>query len=162
MTNLEAADHAGIFTSHAYQEQIADLSEVGMNRKVLLATPTTLIALLRTVAYGWRQESLAENARGIALLGKELYERIQVMASHWGSMGQGLKRALTAYNEAVGSLESRVLPAARRFRDLEIGTEAKDIEAPLPLDQLPREIQAEEMRPQPLPLEASDPERERH
>ncbi len=127
-------------------EQDPALIEVGMNRKVLLATPTTLIALLRTVAYGWRQESLAENARGIAALGKELYERIQVMAGHWGSMGQGLKRALVAYNDAVGSLESRVLPTARRFRDLDVGTDAREIEAPAPLDQLPREIQAEEMR----------------
>ena len=145
-------------------EQDPSLIEVGMNRKVLLATPTTLIALLRTVAYGWRQESLAENARGIAALGKELYERIQVMAGHWGSMGQGLKRALAAYNEAVGSLESRVLPTARRFRDLEVGTDAKDIEAPAPLDQLPREIQAEEMRAAAaVPrLAADDSEAERH
>jgi DNA recombination protein RmuC len=143
-------------------EQDPELIEIGMNRKVLIATPTTLIALLRTVAYGWRQEALAENARAIAALGKELYERIQVMAGHWGSMGQGLRRALTAYNDAVGSLEARVLPAARRFRDLEVGTEAKEIEAPAPLDQLPREIQAEEMRREALPLASADPERERH
>ena len=145
-------------------EQDPELIEVGMNKKVLLATPTTLIALLRTVAYGWRQEALAANARDIAALGKELYERIQVMAGHWASMGQGLKRALTSYNDAVGSLESRVLPTARRFRDLDVGGEAKEIEAPLPLDQLPREIQAEEMRgPAALAqLPANKPDVDRH
>jgi DNA recombination protein RmuC len=127
-------------------EQDPGLIEAGIARRVILATPTTLIALLRTVAYGWRQESLAENARKIAALGKDLYERIQVMAGHWGSMGAGLRKALSAYNDAVGSLESRVLPAARRFRALDIGVDAKDIEAPEPLDQLPREMQAEEMR----------------
>ena len=127
-------------------EQDPGLIEAGIARRVILATPTTLIALLRTVAYGWRQESLAENARKIAALGKDLYERIQVMAGHWGSMGAGLRKALSAYNDAVGSLESRVLPAARRFRALDLGVDAKDIEAPEPLDQLPREMQAEEMR----------------
>jgi DNA recombination protein RmuC len=127
-------------------EQDPGLIEAGISRKVILATPTTLIALLRTVAYGWRQESLAANARAIAGLGKDLYERIQVMAGHWGSMGQGLRKALASYNDAVGSLESRVLPAARRFRDLDVGRDAKDIEPLVALDQLPREVQAEEMR----------------
>jgi DNA recombination protein RmuC len=132
-------------------EQDPGLIEAGISRRVVLATPTTLIALLRTVAYGWRQESLAENARAIAVLGKDLYERIQVMAGHWGSMGAGLRKALTAYNDAVGSLESRVLPAARRFRELDVGRDAKDIETPLPIDQVPRELQADEMRTGSLP-----------
>jgi DNA recombination protein RmuC len=145
-------------------EQDPGLIEAGISRKVILATPTTLIALLRTVAYGWRQEALAENARGIAALGNELYERIQVMAGHWSAMGQGLRRALVAYNDAVGSLESRVLPAARRFRDLNVGTEAKDIEAPAPVDALPREVQAEEMRaPAAVPrLPGTESDAERH
>jgi len=145
-------------------EQDPGLIEAGISRKVILATPTTLIALLRTVAYGWRQEALAENARGIASLGNELYERIQVMAGHWSNMGNGLRRALTAYNEAVGSLESRVLPAARRFRDLNVGTEAKDIEAPAAVDALPREVQAEEMRaPAAVPrLPGTESDAERH
>jgi DNA recombination protein RmuC len=145
-------------------EQDPGLIEAGISRKVILATPTTLIALLRTVAYGWRQEALAENARGIATLGNDLYERIQVMAGHWSNMGQGLRRALTAYNDAVGSLESRVLPAARRFRELNVGTEAKDIEAPATVDALPREVQAEEMRtPSAVPrLPGTDSDAERH
>jgi DNA recombination protein RmuC len=149
-----------VFYSAALEQDPTLIEAV--SQKVIIATPTTLIALLRTVAYGWRQEALAENARGIAALGKELYERIRVMADHWANMGQGLKRAMTAYNDAVVSLESRLLPAARRFRDLEIGTDAKEIEGPAPLEQLPREIQAEEMRPQALPLAGTDPERERH
>jgi DNA recombination protein RmuC len=136
-------------------EQDPTLIEAGINKKVVLATPTTLIALLRTVAYGWRQEALAENARAIADLGQELYERVQVMAGHWQAMGTGLKRAVGAYNDAVGSLEARVLPTARRFRDLNVGREAKDIEALTPLDHVPRDIQAEELRSLPPPPEAT-------
>lgn len=144
-------------------EQDPSLIEAGFQKKVILATPTTLIALLRTVVYAWRQEALADNARRIADLGKDLYERIQVMGGHFANMGGGLKRALTAYNDAVGSLESRVLPAARRFRELNVGTEAKDIEALAPLDTLPRELQAEEVRPAALPrLGTADPDPERH
>jgi DNA recombination protein RmuC len=144
-------------------EQDSGLIEAGVQKKVILATPTTLIALLRTVVYAWRQETLAENARRIADLGKELYERIQVMGGHFSSLGNGLKRALGAYNDAVGSLESRVLPAARRFRDLDVGIEAKEIEVLAPLDTLPRELQAEDVRPAALPrLAAGDPDPERH
>lgn len=128
-------------------EQDPSLIETGVRQKVILATPTTLVALLRTVAYGWRQEALADDARKIAQLGKELYERIQVMAGHWASMGKGLRSALSAYNDAVGSLESRVLPAARKFRDLNVGTDdTKDPGELRPLDVLPREIQSEELR----------------
>ncbi len=144
-------------------EQDSGLIEASFQKKVILATPTTLIALLRTVVYAWRQEALADNARRIADLGKELYERIQVMGNHFASLGSGLKRALGAYNDAVGSLESRVLPAARRFRDLDVGVEAKEIEVLAPLDTLPRELQAEDVRPAALPrLGAGDPDPERH
>jgi DNA recombination protein RmuC len=148
-----------VFYSAALEQDPA-LIEAGISKKVILATPTTLIALLRTVVYAWRQEALAEDARRIADLGKELYERLQVMGGHFASMGGGLRRALEAYNDAVGSLESRVLPSARRFRDLNVGRESKEIAALEPIDALPREPQAEELRA--LPHRPADVDPERH
>jgi DNA recombination protein RmuC len=134
-------------------EQDPSLIEIGINQKVILATPTTLIALLRTVAYGWRQEALADDARHIAALGKDLYDRLQKMAEHWVKMGKGLNGALTAYNEAVGSLETRLMPAARRFRDLKVGAEGDEIREIPPIETLPRPIQAEDLQLPMLPAE---------
>jgi len=135
-------------------EQDSTLIESGIDRKVILATPTTLIALLKTVAYGWRQESLANDAREIAALGRDLYERLATMASHWHKMGKGLSTAMGAYNDAVGSLESRVLPAARKFRDLNVAAEGKEIDFISQLETLPRTLTAEEMAALPPPPEA--------
>ncbi len=104
-----------MFFSAALQQDPA-LIEFGVNEKVIPATPTTLIALLRAVAYGWRQEALAANAQQVAELGRELHARIGMLARHWGDVGERLGKAVESYNRSVVTLESRVLVSARPVR----------------------------------------------
>ncbi len=133
-----------MFFSAALQED-PGLIEFGVNERVIPATPTTLIALLRAVAYGWRQEALARNAQEISGLGKELYKRLSDLAGHWADVGKNLGRATDAYNRATGTLETRVLVSARRFRDLASAPEGVDLETVEPLDHAARALQAAEL-----------------
>ena len=105
-------------------EHDSGLLEHAVANHVLLTTPTTLIALLRTIAYGWQQQAVTENAREVQKLGRELYQRISKFGDHLGKVGRGLNGAVASYNDAVGSLERMVLPQARRFNELGVAGEA--------------------------------------
>jgi DNA recombination protein RmuC len=126
----------------------ATLLEHAFGRNIVLATPATLVALLRTVAYAWRQEALARNAAEVHTLGKELYGRLATMGGHISKLGGALGTAVTSYNKAVGSLESRVLVTARKFADLGVGDAraAEALAVPAQVETTARQLQAPELQ----------------
>ena len=119
------------------------LIEDGIQRRVIIATPTTFIALLRAIAYGWRQEQITKNAQEISELGRQLYERMNILVQHFDSIGSNLEKAIGAYNKAVGSMESRILPSVRRFKELGV-TGADEIPIIEQIDQKPRNLSMSE------------------
>lgn len=124
------------------------LIEIGAEQNVILATPTTLIALLKAVAYGWKQENLSLHVEKLHELGNDLYKRLADMGSHFVKMGRGLSSAVEAYNKGVGSLESRVLVTARKFKDLGINPSQIEIEEIENVEKVPRELQSTEFQKQ--------------
>jgi len=141
----------------AAAERDPSLVESALAKGVMIATATTLIALLRAIAYGWRQELVAESAQRISALGQELSDRMGTIAEHLGRVGAGIGKAVEAYNAAVGSFETRVLPAARKFKVLGAGGK-KEIEELEPVEQSPRIIDVAGVREEQLLKSSSAPE----
>ncbi len=123
----------------AAAERDPDLIQEALGKGILIATPTTLVGLLLTVAKGWQQVQITENAQRISELGREVHDRLATLIDHFGRVGKSLGNAFRAYNEAQASLNARVLPAARRFKDLGVGP-TKEIPMLEPLDEAPREL----------------------
>jgi len=120
------------------------LIEYAFENKVLIASPTTLMALVKAIAYGWQQEKMAKNVIEIQKLATEIYERLVTFGGHLEKVGRGLGQSVSAYNSAVASLEGRVLPSARKFEALGVVSEQKDIAAPPSLETDPRQLAAPE------------------
>jgi DNA recombination protein RmuC len=122
------------------------LMEFGVSQSVILATPTTLIALLRAVAYGWKQESLSRHAQRVSELGHELYKRISDLSGHWTHVGKALGQAVDAYNQATGSLERNVLSSARKFSELGAASSVNPIKEIEIVDVVARSLASPEMK----------------
>jgi DNA recombination protein RmuC len=114
------------------------LIETGADQNIIVATPTTLIAILRSIAHSWKQDAISKNAEQIALLGQELYERLAVLSEHWNKVGRSLSTAVDAYNQAIASLESRVLASARKLKDHGAAPQNKELTFLEPIDKQAR------------------------
>jgi DNA recombination protein RmuC len=121
-------------------ERLPDLLSDALSQKVVLVTPTTLFALCKAVAYGWRVEDQAKSAEQVAVLGRDLYKRLSVMGGHVAGVGKALEGAVTKYNLFIGSLESQVLTQARRFEDMAVDHEGRDLPALQPVEISPRPL----------------------
>ncbi len=129
---------AEAFYSAALQSD-PTLIEVGADQNIIIATPTTLIAILRAVAFSWKQDSLSKSAKEISRLGQELYDRIGIVCDHWNKVGRNLNTAVDAYNQSVSSMESRVLVTARKLK--ESGSISSEMNEPILIDKLARSHQ---------------------
>jgi len=136
-----------MFLSAALEQDptLIEFGAVGNAKRVIPSSPTTLIALLRAVAYGWQQEAMEENARKISELGRSLYEAVRTLGARVDTLGTRLKSSLEAYNDAVGSLEGNVLVKARKFKELQAANGGEDIKPLDPIDRVPRMLQAPEL-----------------
>jgi len=167
----QVREHVRLLASKAYQDTIPEtpdfvvmfipgetfvsaaaeadpsLIEDAFEKRVLIATPTTLMALIKAIAYGWQQEKMAENAAEVQKLAKEIYDRLGVFAEHLAKTGRSLRQSVENYNRAVGSLEGRVLPSARRFEGLGVVGAGASIAAPQGVDEEPRPLSAQEFAP---------------
>ncbi|MDH5444549.1 MAG: DNA recombination protein RmuC [Gammaproteobacteria bacterium] len=117
------------------------LLEEALSKQVILATPTSFVALLRAVAYGWRQEQLAENAEHIKQTGEQLYQRLMTYTDHLNKLGKSLESSVKHYNNSVGSFDTRILPSARKFKEMGIST-GKEVEQPQKIETAPRQLDA--------------------
>lgn len=136
-----------MFLSAALEQDpsLIEFGATGSSKRVIPASPTTLIALLRAVAYGWQQEAVARDAQQIAEYGRKLYEGVAKLAEHFDRLGTRLRSSLEAYNETVGSLEGNVLLKARKFRELRAADAGAEIRQLEPIDRVPRMLQAPEL-----------------
>lgn len=130
-------------------ERMPNLIEESVENSVLIATPTTLIALLKAVAYGWRQERMAESAREVSALGRELYQRLSGLSEKFVTLGRRLDLSVKAYNETVGTLESRVLVSARKFDEHGVAPDGAELESPAPIELSARRLRAAEVDGEP-------------
>ena len=136
-----------------------ELIEYGVAQKVILASPTTLIALLKAVAYGWNQKNLAESARKISEAGKTLYDRLCAMTRHFENVGSKLDGAMDAYNKAVGSMQRMVFPAARKFPELDKSLEPEALPDLEPLEKTARQLDSPDWRDEDVDTQLLFPDR---